>query len=77
MQVISGNHRFALGNVVHIKEPRRINAAPGPYEVIAQLPEREGELQYRLKSLREPYDRIIKEDQLASLQRLEVPGRLQ
>jgi hypothetical protein len=40
------------------------NAVPGPYEILAQLPEREGEFQYRIKSDREPYQRIVKEDEL-------------
>jgi hypothetical protein len=40
------------------------NAAAGSYEVLAQLPERDGEFQYRLKSDREPYQRIAKEHEL-------------
>jgi len=59
------NHRFAIGNVVRLTQviPSG-NAVPGPYEILAQLPEREGELQYRIKSDREPYQRIVKEDEL-------------
>jgi hypothetical protein len=33
------------------------NAVQGAYEILAQLPERDGELQYRIKSEREPYQR--------------------
>ena len=40
------------------------NAVAGPYEVLSQLPEREGEFQYRIKSAREPYQRIMKEGDL-------------
>jgi hypothetical protein len=40
------------------------NAVAGPYEVLAQLPEREGEFQYRIKSAREPCQRIMKEGNL-------------
>jgi hypothetical protein len=40
------------------------NAITGPYEVIATLPERDGELQYRIKSDREPFQRIMTEDEL-------------
>jgi hypothetical protein len=40
------------------------NAAAGNYEVLAQLPERDGDLQYRIKSDREPYQRIVKEGEL-------------
>lgn len=59
------NHRFAIGNMVCLSRavPLR-NAVPGPYAILAQLPEREGEFQYRIKSDREPYQRIVKEDEL-------------
>ena len=40
------------------------NAVPGLYEVLAQLPARDGELQYRVKSDREPYQRSVKELEL-------------
>jgi len=55
-------HRFAIGSLVRLVRLR--NAVPGLYEILALLPEREGELQYRVKSEREPYQRIIKEDDL-------------
>jgi hypothetical protein len=59
------NHRFAIGKMVQLSRgiPLR-NAVAGPYEVLAQLPEREGEFQYRIKSAREPYQRIMKEGDL-------------
>jgi hypothetical protein len=58
-------HRFAVGKLVRITgvTPPR-DAAWGPYEVLAQLPEREGELQYRIKSAGEPYQRIMNEYEL-------------
>jgi hypothetical protein len=39
-------HSFITGTVVHLRRrfpPRE--AAPGPYEVVAQLPERDGQFQ--------------------------------
>jgi hypothetical protein len=64
-QNASVGHRFAIGNTVQISKvaPLR-NAASGLYEILARLPERDGEFQYRIKSQREPYQRIIKEDEL-------------
>ena len=58
-------HRYGIGIMVRLSSlvPLR-NAVPGPYQVLAQLPEREGELQYRIKSVREPYQRIAKEGEL-------------
>jgi hypothetical protein len=39
-------------------------AAPGPYEVVCQLPEREGQFQYRIKSGCEPFYRTVAEAEL-------------
>lgn len=58
-------HMFAAGNVVHLNRrypPRK--AAPGQYKIVAQLPEREGQLQYRIKSDREPFYRTVAEHEL-------------
>ena len=58
-------HRFLAGNVVRLIKrypPRK--AAPGPYNVVAQLPERDGQLQYRIKSGCEPFYRTVTENEL-------------
>jgi hypothetical protein len=56
------SRRFARGNTVRLSRAMRLrNAVPGTYEVLALLPERDGEFQYRIKSEREPYQRIVKE----------------
>jgi hypothetical protein len=58
-------HRFSVGAMVRLSRSRTLpNAITGPYEVIATLPERDGELQYRIKSDREPFQRIMTEDEL-------------
>jgi len=59
------SHSFVVGNVVHLSKrypPRK--AAPGPYKVISQLPERDGQLQYRIKSGSEPFYRTVSESEL-------------
>jgi hypothetical protein len=55
------------GNVVRLSKrlPQR-NAAPGPYKVVAQLPERDGQRQYRVKSGCEPFYRTVTENELES-----------
>ena len=58
---VSG-HRFALGHTVSLVVP---NVAAGAYTIIGLLPARDGEFQYRVRSEREPYDRVVKEDDLA------------
>ena len=58
-------HSFITGNVVRLSKrfPPR-NAALGPYKVVAQLPERDGQLQYRIKSGCEPFYRTVAENEL-------------
>ena len=58
-------HSFLAGNLVRLinRYPPR-KAAPGPYQVVAQLPERDGQLQYRIKSGCEPFYRTVKENEL-------------
>ncbi len=64
--VVAG-HRFALGHTVRVSRSLVLpNVAAGEYTIIALLPPRDGEFQYRIKSKLEPYERVVKEDQLAS-----------
>jgi hypothetical protein len=67
MNVATIKHSFITGNVVCLSKrfPPR-NAAPGPYKVVAQLPERDGQLQYRVKSGCEPFYRTVTENELES-----------
>ena len=61
----NSRHSFITGNVVRLSKrfPPR-NAAPGPYKVVTQLPERDGHLQYRVKSAYEPFYRTVNENEL-------------
>ena len=57
---------FLAGNMEHLSKrypPRK--AAPRPYKIVAQLPERNEQLQYRIKSGCEHFYRTVKEDELA------------
>jgi hypothetical protein len=40
------------------------SAAGGEYKIVRQLPENGGEQQYRIKSLHEPHERVVKESDL-------------
>jgi hypothetical protein len=42
-------HKFILGQGVGYTPPRELNAPLGVYLVIAKLPERDGEFEYRIK----------------------------
>jgi hypothetical protein len=60
-------HKFRLGRSV-ILQPTIFNrdAVRGAYEVMAQLPERDGQFEYRIKSRGEPHERVAKESDLSS-----------
>jgi hypothetical protein len=59
-------HKFKLGRSVFL-QPTIFNrdAARGAYEVMAQLPERDGQFEYRIKSQGEPHERVVKESELS------------
>jgi hypothetical protein len=40
------------------------NAADNDYEVLHQLPSRDGECQYRIKSSHEPHERVVREGEI-------------
>ena len=62
---ITSRHSFIIGNTVRLnKRVRPRNAAAGPYKVFAQLPERDGQFQYRVKSGYEPFYRTVTENEL-------------
>ncbi len=58
-------HHFRMGQKVQLQRgfPYR-SAADGDYEIVSRLPNSDGECQYRIKSLREPHERVVKESEL-------------
>ncbi len=63
--VVAG-HRFALGHTVRLSRSLILpNVPDGEFTIVALLPSRDGVFQYRVKSTLEPYQRVVKEDQLA------------
>jgi hypothetical protein len=59
-------HQFHIGQTVYLRVslPTR-NVAPGLYEIRAMLPEENGQRRYRVKSLIEPYERVVLEQELS------------
>jgi hypothetical protein len=55
-------HKFQVGEIVHLSPTR--NVPGGSYKVIKQLPEINGEFQYRIKSVKEPHERVVRESEL-------------
>ena len=60
-------HKLKPGRSVFLQPTIFNRDAPrGPLEVIKQLPERDGQFEYRIKSSREPHERVAKESELSS-----------
>ena len=59
-------HRFHVGQTVSLR-PSAVarNAAAGAYEIRAILPEEGGQPRYRIKSLIEPHERVVSEQELS------------
>jgi hypothetical protein len=58
-------HKFKVGQLVDFAPSRPGVATSGrQYEVVRQLPSDGGELQYRVKSRSEPFERVANESQL-------------
>ena len=65
MTTSTSGSAFSVGNLVYLRRrfPLR-KAAPGAYKVVAQLPERDGQVQYRIKSDCEPFSRTVSKNEL-------------
>jgi hypothetical protein len=57
-------YKFKIGQSVHLTGSPLLGAPAGPYQVTQRLPERDGELQYRIKSPTEGHKRVAKESEL-------------
>jgi hypothetical protein len=58
-------HKFAIGQMVRFRPAGHDRSAAGWYVVTKRLPERDGELQYRIKYSTEPHERIARESELS------------
>ncbi len=58
------DHKFQIGQTVFLRGS--LNVPGGAYVVVKQLPERDGEFEYRVKSPSEPHERVIREHELSS-----------
>jgi hypothetical protein len=60
---IVAGHRFARGRTIRLSRSLVMpSVTTGDYTIIALLPPRDGEFQYRVKSTLEPYERVVRED---------------
>jgi uncharacterized protein YjbK len=58
------DHKFQVGETVFLESSRNRNIPGGEYVITKKLPERNGGFEYRVKSSKEPHQRIVREDQL-------------
>ena len=58
------NHKFRIGQFVQLSSAASRNASGGAYVVTKQLPENAGEYEYRIKSINEPHERLVRESEL-------------
>jgi hypothetical protein len=59
-------HQFHIGQTVYLRRSAFTrDAAPGIYEIRAVLPEEDGRRQYKIKSLIEPHERVVSEQELS------------
>jgi hypothetical protein len=56
--------RFRSGQAVRLRRGLLRSAANGDYKVVRPLPDGGGEMQYRIKSVREPHERVVNESDL-------------
>jgi hypothetical protein len=58
-------HKYKVGQVVDARQLVRGVVPPGRYEVVRHLPAQEGgDNQYRVKSVRDGHERVVRESEL-------------
>jgi hypothetical protein len=57
-------HKFHVGQLVQLIPSISRNVPGGSYEIVRKLPERDGEFEYRIKSMNERYERVVRESEL-------------
>jgi hypothetical protein len=61
------DYAFKIGQMVDYRPtPRLTSAVPGPYQIVQRMPPEDGEFKYRIKSPREPHERVAMESDLRS-----------
>ena len=58
------DHKFRTGQHVNLLPPISRHASGGVYVVTKQLPESAGEYEYRIKSINELHERVVRESEL-------------
>jgi hypothetical protein len=57
-------YKFQVGQMVELEPARSRNIPGGSYVVTKQMPVSSGEPEYRIKSIKEPHERVVSESDL-------------
>jgi len=57
-------HKFKIGDTVFLEGS--LNVPGGAYVIVRQMPERNGDYEYQIKSARESHGRVVRESQLSA-----------
>jgi hypothetical protein len=57
-------HKFQIGQTVFLIPFLSLNIPGGAYIVTKKLPEQNGEFEYRVKSINEPHECVVRESEL-------------
>jgi hypothetical protein len=60
-------HKFKVGQAVEYHSSRWLYAPHGTYIVTAELPERDGEFAYHVRSAKEEHERMARESELSAV----------
>ena len=58
-------HKFRVGQTVRFTPGAHERSWAGLYKVTAQLPEERGDQQYRIRSVKDDHQRVVRESQIA------------
>ncbi len=60
------DHKYRIGQIVYVSPMFSRNVPGGAYKVTKQLPDGSaGEHEYRIKSINEPHERVVRESDLS------------
>jgi hypothetical protein len=57
-------HKFKIGQIVRFTPGAHERSWGGMYQVVACLPEERGDRQYRIKSVKDAHQRVVRESQI-------------
>jgi hypothetical protein len=63
------SQKFKVGQTIELAPAIARNMPGGIYKIIEQLPERNGGVEYRIKNINEPHERVVREIELLIIKR--------